>query len=82
MNSGSFQSEWTEFLVPVYNPEPEYPLFHLWSKSGQFRGISVIPVCFGKYRPKLKIRLICVLGFLHSSQFTEIEEEEEEEEER
>ena len=70
MNSGSFQSEWTEFLVPVYNPEPEYPLFHLWSKSGQFRGISVISVCFGKYRPKLKIRLICVLGFLHSSQFT------------
>ena len=70
MNSVPFQSEWTEFLVPVYNPEPEYPLFHLGSKSGQFRGISVIPVCFGKYRPKLKIRPVCVLGFLHSSQFT------------
>ena len=70
MNFVPFRSEWTEFLVPVYNLEPEYPLFHLGSKSGQFRDISVIPVCFGKYRPKLKIRPVCVLGFLHSSQFT------------
>ena len=78
MSSISFWLEWMEFLVPVYNLELEYPLFHLGSKFGQFRGISVIPVCFGKYRPKLKIRPVCVLSFLHSSQFTEIEEEEEE----
>ena len=78
MNSIPFRPERMEFLVPVYNPEPEYPLFHLGSKFSQFRGISVIPVCFGKYRPKLKIRPVCVLGLLHTSQFTEIEEEEEE----
>ena len=70
MNFVPFRSEWMEFLVPVYNLEPEYPLFHVGSKSGQFQGISIIPVCFGKYRPKLKIRPVCVLGFLHSSQFT------------
>ena len=49
------------------------------STSGQYpassNGILVILVCFGKYRPKLKIRPICVLGFLHTSQFTEIEGE-------
>ena len=47
------------------------------STSSQYpassKGISVIPVCLGKYRPKLKIQPVCVLGFLHTSQFTEIE---------
>ena len=72
MNFVLFRPERAEFLVPVYNPEPEYPLFHLGSKSSQFRAILVIPVCFDKYRPKLKIQPVCVLGLLHISQFTEI----------
>ena len=55
MHSVPFRPERMEFLVPVYNPELEYPLFHLGSKSSQFRAILVIPVCFDKYRPKLKI---------------------------
>ena len=76
MNFVPFWLEQMEFLILVYNSELEYPLFHLGSKSGQFRGISVIPMCFGKYRPKLKIRPVCVLGLLHTSQFTKIEEKE------
>ena len=34
MNSVPFRPKQMEFLVPVYNLKPEYPLFHLGSKSG------------------------------------------------